>query len=201
MLLTRSTIVAGVLGLALGATIVGGVAIASIPDTDGTLHGCVSGGGSSSDPNPAGTLSVIDPSGAKCPTGDQAITFNQPAAVPIDAAADASSTLTLSAGKAKTVLTTKITPMPKSLMWTQASIDIKTGKSAGLITLQLLVDGKPDESPIRQSVGANSHVVIAGLLKCNALPAVQHTIGIELISSVGGVTVGTRTEVVHASAP
>jgi hypothetical protein len=52
----------------IGAAIVGGVAIASIPDGNGTIHGCYSS---------TGTLRVIDAATQSCASGQTALNWNQ----------------------------------------------------------------------------------------------------------------------------
>ena len=61
------------LGLISGAAAVlaGGVAYATIPDSQGVIHGCYT-------PNPTGQLRVIDTDkGQTCKTGEQALSWNQ----------------------------------------------------------------------------------------------------------------------------
>jgi hypothetical protein len=69
--LLRSRILVGALGLVLGAVLGGTTAaLASIPDPNGVIHGCVG--------VDSGLLQVIDPStGQTCGAGDTAVDFNQ----------------------------------------------------------------------------------------------------------------------------
>jgi hypothetical protein len=195
-----ATAVAGVTGLVIGAGIVGAVAVASIPDKSGAVHGCVAGGANSKDPNTAGTLRVIDPATQKCPSGDQALTFNQPAKLPIFASRDASAKLKLIAHHRRTVLATTISIPAHYDMWTQPSIQVRTGNHAATITLQLLVDGKPDERPILEHLGPDTEHNIAGVLLCNGLKGGAHTISVALTSSNTGATTTTRAMLVQAAA-
>jgi hypothetical protein len=71
LLATRTRRWFAVAGLAVGAAVgATGIAYASIPDADGTIHGCVNKG--------SGILRVIDPStGATCAASETPLTFNQ----------------------------------------------------------------------------------------------------------------------------
>lgn len=189
------------IGIAVAVGVIGGIAAASIPDKNGTLHGCVSGGVGSKDTNPAGTLSVIDDAaGQVCPKGDQAITFNKPAPVELSSGtADAHKKVGLKPGHRTTVLATTITTPRRESMWTQPSLDVTAGAKATKLTLRLIVDGAVDEAPVIQTVPARSTWNIMALLKCNGLVAGTHEIGVALISSAAGASVGQRTMLVQAA--
>jgi hypothetical protein len=74
----KRTLVATLAGVALIPLIAGiGIAYASIPATDGTVHGCYQSGGLGN-----GSLYVID-SAASCPTGYTALNWQQTAPVGI----------------------------------------------------------------------------------------------------------------------
>jgi hypothetical protein len=178
--------------------VAGGAALALASAPSGTLYGCVSGGASSDDPNPAGTLSIVDTAASKCPLGDSAITFNQPPALPVAAIAGGHKKLTLHLHKPITVFHTKIVARKGYRMWTQASLDVKTGAHHATITVRMLLNGKPDGPAVTTTVPAHSSQDITPLFLCNEMPLGSNVVGIRVLSSASGVTIGTRTLVSQA---
>lgn len=194
------TIAVGVVSLAVGAAVVGGVATAMSTAPAGTLHGCVSGGSNSDDTNPAGTLRVIDPSTTNCPKGDQVITFNQPPALPVSTTASGHKKQVLHAGRPATVISTKITVGKGYQMWAQPSLDVTTGAHRATLTVRLLVRGKPDGPAVTTTVPAHSSQDIEPLFLCDAsMPAGASVVGIRVTSSAAGADVGVRTLLVQAA--
>ena len=158
-----------------------GVAEAGIPDANGTIHGCAD--------QASGALRVVDSSVGGCASGEQSLLW--PSALGEHGAEAVPALNNLAAKQWVTLNSLKLVLGGPRDAWMDTSVILKTAASAKVnITLRVLVDGAPEEGALaEQTVSPGAYQTIAGLLKCNGMPAGAHTFAIQAQAARTGAAV------------
>jgi len=169
-------------GVAIGATAVG-VASAVTPDSTGTIHTCYD--------NTTGGLRVSDPGNGPpaCANTETPLSW-QSGDLPHDVG-ETTTTVSLPAKTWVDLATLNLTLNSTSDVWLDATANAQ-GARKGTTQLQLRVleDGVPETDTTLATLVANAFSSVpTGLLKCNGMPAGQHTWTLQARANVAGATI------------
>jgi hypothetical protein len=182
--------------------VLGGVAYATIPDSNGQIEGCY---------NPANAkspyaLSIVD-NPADCAAPAVLLLFNKTGPTGSTGPVGPTGGIAPEAGSTST-RTVIVRPggdaLINSLQQTLGargdtaynftlSAHNASKRDAVTLTARVIVDGKPEEGSFRQTIPRGAYATVAGLLKCDGMPAGLHRAALRVSVTGGQASVQTST--------
>lgn len=185
--------------------VLGGVAYATIPDSNGQIEGCYN----PTNAKPPYALSIVD-NPADCAAPAVLLPFNKtgptgptgstgPVGPTGGIAPEAGSTSTrrviVRPGGAALINSLQQTLRARGDTAYNFTLSAHNASKRGAVTLtvRVIVDGKPEEGSFRQTVPPGAYATVAGLLKCDGMPAGLHRAALRVSVSGGQASVQTST--------